>query len=1137
MSWINSNATNKQNSKNDLSFYHGFSKTPVEPNTSNGSAVTTLANATTKSGHTVLGSEVWASEIPWFGLVPSKAVAVTRLSGITKKNDLVRVNGDQDYIYIGEGDETFTEATWSTYWKPITLTNGMVLKNAADEDVLRYYEKQQMQALEPDNNAGIDSKGFATRLFVNEDTHTAVTTVGQGSVVSQFAAGTDNIKNGIASSELNPVLYLGTTQKIAGTHYYDYNVSGTILWNANVKSSTPKITCFRYIGKSVSAKTTEIEETISDLKIAAGAGIGVTDGTNSASGVTTLKVTGSNGIQTSVNTTSGEVTITPNTNIIATKASVDAITNNISSDKSSIATNSSKLITGGAIYAAIEDAKADAAITVNGTQHKTLTFENGTATTATVGQDGKITINVSTGEVVNTNTTLPVTGAKVQEYVSSNAIAPSATVTGSGSDSDNTYVGATVALSGSLTAPTVGVTVDESKLTAKLSAIDASIKSLSDVGVSYEIVTALPTENIVSGRIYLVPSTIVEGTYDEYIRANDKWEKIGTTAADLTGYIQEVKVNGTSLSETSGSVNIPAASTSSYGVTKLYNATGTATDGAITQGAVNTALGTKLDTATFTAHETAMNTEIGKKANSADVYTKTDANTTFLSKTDASSNYVSKTDAASYAKSITLNGSTSKATVDETGNINLPTVVTSVNDFDDTEDEPIYGKISNGNLCLYAKIASDTQIGVVKTYQTITGGDTIAEHVPTISATYNFVSSAYTSIANNVYNKTEIGGLLSGKADASSVITGATMNSKNVEVSNGVLELGTVIKSIVYNNIPSTVIASPLPNYESISAGVSNSGELSLGIASADDNTMGVSKLYTGSIGGNETRKDTAASVYSVSEAYRLLANDLTNKAYKSEVVNSVNDVKGYVNIANSYYDLDNNQGYDIVPSPLSGHATITENQGIFLYDGYVHHDSNYINIASLLSNSVRVENNFIYNSDDVIIGQINPERFISGFYANDASDLTSWVGDMPNLKTAYNSGNGGLFEGMTLTTFIGDLSSLTDGRRMFYYCDALTTFIGDLSSLENGEGMFEGTQLPVESVEIIVDTLPEITNSATMTIRIQTPPSSTTELTAYMTAMTPIVDKGWQLQTNTQIADLFDTTKYTVSGEYVQKK
>lgn len=135
----------------------------------------------------------------------------------------------------------------------------------------------------------------------------------------------------------------------------------------------------------------------------------------------------------------------------------------------------------------------------------------------------------------------------------------------------------------------------------------------------------------------------------------------------------------------------------------MYNATGTATDGAITQGAVNTALGNKLDTATFTAHETAMNTEIGKKANSADVYTKTDANTTFLSKTDASSTYVSKTDAASYAKSITLNNSTTKATVDETGNINLPTVVTSVTGVENA----VYGSIgSDGKLTLGVKIAS-----------------------------------------------------------------------------------------------------------------------------------------------------------------------------------------------------------------------------------------------------------------------------------------------------------------------------------------------------------------------------------------------------------------------------------------------
>lgn len=250
MSWINSNTTYKQNSKNDLSFYHGFSKTPVEP-TSSGTAATTLANASTKGGHTVIGTEVWAEEIPWFGLVASRTAAVERLSGLTKLNDLVKIDGEggKVYKYIGDNDATFTEAQWSSFWQEVTLTNGMTLNNRHDQPVLRYYLNQPMQTLTTTNNASIDSKGFATRLFVNESDHTGQTS--GGSVISQFAAGTDNIKNGIPSVELNPKLYLGTTEKIAGTHYYDYNVSGTILWNANVASSSPKISCFRYIGKTV----------------------------------------------------------------------------------------------------------------------------------------------------------------------------------------------------------------------------------------------------------------------------------------------------------------------------------------------------------------------------------------------------------------------------------------------------------------------------------------------------------------------------------------------------------------------------------------------------------------------------------------------------------------------------------------------------------------------------------------------------------------------------------------------------------------------------------------------------------------------------------------------------------------------
>lgn len=70
--------------------------------------------------------------------------------------------------------------------------------------------------------------------------------------------------------------------------------------------------------------------------------------------------------------------------------------------------------------------------------------------------------------------------------------------------------------------------------------------------------------------------------------------------------------------------------------------------------------------------------------------------------------------------------------------------------------------------------------------------------------------------------------------------------------------------------------------------------------------------------------------------------------------------------------------------------------------------------MASLPSDCVRVENNFMYNSSNEVIGQIKPERFISGFYASNASNLTSWVGDMPNLETTHNNDNIGLFEGMS---------------------------------------------------------------------------------------------------------------------------
>lgn len=68
------------------------------------------------------------------------------------------------------------------------------------------------------------------------------------------------------------------------------------------------------------------------------------------------------------------------------------------------------------------------------------------------------------------------------------------------------------------------------------SAIATAISGIS--GISFEIVTSLPTTGN-TGTIYLV-SNSGTGTnvYDEYIYVNNNWEKIGTTDVDLSDYVK-----------------------------------------------------------------------------------------------------------------------------------------------------------------------------------------------------------------------------------------------------------------------------------------------------------------------------------------------------------------------------------------------------------------------------------------------------------------------------------------------------------------------------------------------------------------------------------------------------------------------
>ena len=93
-----------------------------------------------------------------------------------------------------------------------------------------------------------------------------------------------------------------------------------------------------------------------------------------------------------------------------------------------------------------------------------------------------------------------------------------------------------------------------------------------------------------------------------------------------------------------------------------------------------------------------------------------------------------------------------------------------------------------------------------------------------------------------------------------------------------------------------------------------------------------------------------------------------------------------------------------------------------------------------------------------------------------------------------------------TLTSWVADLSNLTNGDNMFNGCTGLTVFVGDLSSLTSGVDMFNGCTLDSESLEILAENLPTVSGG---TIDIGASTNATEEVIA------TIKGKGWTVKSN----------------------
>ena len=161
--------------------------------------------------------------------------------------------------------------------------------------------------------------------------------------------------------------------------------------------------------------------------------------------------------------------------------------------------------------------------------------------------------------------------------------------------------------------------------------VDAKVSSVYKYKGSVANEAALPQEGQVTGDVYNVEDTGMNVAWD-----GTKWDKLGSTV-DLSAYMTTETANSTFATITAVNGKADKATTlQGYGITDAY--TKAEADTAF----MNSAEVESAITAKGYATTTAMNAALSSKANSADVYTKTVADSTFLKEIPAE--YITETE-------------------------------------------------------------------------------------------------------------------------------------------------------------------------------------------------------------------------------------------------------------------------------------------------------------------------------------------------------------------------------------------------------------------------------------------------------------------------------------------------------------
>ena len=1088
-----------------LSYLHSFSKMPVQSG-SNFNDGTTLGNAINKSGHTVTASEVWASDIPYFGKMGSLDDVKSKVQPYASKNDMCFITTTKK-TYIYDGDDTWTE---------ITLKDGDIIKNAKDEAVLLYHKGINLTNLTATNNANTDSANNAARLWVTRDKEGKALPQGETRLVEQFVGPTDKAINGLASVAYSPVLADGSL--VAGTNYYDYCFSGTILW-ASARTAATKIDCFEYIGPKVSTVVDTVSSqgtTLQNVKdqvdtISEALGLGATPNQDTL------------GSRVTANETALKVLLG-----IAEGDKV-AATESIAATAANAVSTSLAGSTAGTIGKAIADAKQEALDAINAIQHFSVvvvpvgqTMENVTPVENTIylvsdsqAADGSYIeyIAFKQGEAV------------VTEKIGSTKL----DLTGYTTDAEHEALQGRVSTIETTTVPTLQQAITDGVAGAKSEA--ATNLATARTEITAEIAQA-KSEAIASAEVTINQGTGIvvtgagKGTTFTIAVSDDV-----ATAASVSALSQVVASNKTEIEGkiTAAETALETAKTEIKGTTDALD-----TRLQTAEGKVSTLEG-QVATLTTGDNSVAKQIETAATAIKGQSLAQTGTLSGMFSVTTAGSVGTGITGITISDTGLSTAIAAAKSGAEQTAATALSTARGEITTEISTAVSGLETKLTTGDGSLGAKVAAlETATGTTlpaAIEQALTDAKAYSDSLHTTSLDYVVLgdSESLPTASADTLGKIYLVASQNAPTADGSAISGSYVEYMTRKVSE---------TEYTWEKIGTT--AADLSAYAKTS-------EVNAAVASVQGEVDALETTHATDKAALE-----ASIATKVGDVQWFDENDLLST--KAEV----KDGKLVVSEQEITWERTVNSPWNATVTKLvnneafAGDTKIATVETSKIKDGtYMFYNVELSEYSSNLDSLTSAHYMFYETSLETFCNDMS--SLTSGYQMfSSCSKLTTFIGDLSSLTNGTD-----MFSSCSkLTTFIGDLSSLTNGQCMFQYCSELTTFESDLSSLTNGVLMFYGTtlsefdsdlssltdgtdmfnetQLSLESIACIAETIATNENSARITIKWK-PVLNESVRQEYVDVLSRIVDKGWTLETNQELLPLFDSEKYQTGETIIQ--